>query len=455
MLGFPIDPTQEAALMRGMAVLQEHRFQNVSELYAALYGQQPGTPASATAQPIAAPIPHAPQQYQQTTHPSQQQYHQQPQQYQQHQPQPHQNYQHPQPLSQTPPEKSGFAGWLKRRKVPVIIGSVAVILLIILLPGLLSDEPANNNGGVTVTASPPPTAEPEPSPIRVSINGSWVSQVQGDYTTEFTFNDTTNRFYMVHLQSPDDNPENFTVVEGTFSISGDNIFLSSEWGAESNDDFIFPVGLNEQWNITFNLSGQTLTLYDEDGLPEVYTGGQTLGIWSFNHRETTMFTEVVEDMPYTVINAIASIPGYYTGFWSNNMPNGFGIFTNGESGTIDEHSHFNEGAFIIGTFVNGLVEGFAETGDPVNGDTFEGFHVNGLRSGFGVYTWGNGDVYEGYWENGRMSGEGTITYAEDGYSMEAFWVDGEPVGNVVITLEDGTIYDGVVENGELISLTER
>jgi hypothetical protein len=49
-LGIIINPAQEAALMKGMAVLQENRWQSVGELYAALYGAQ-SAPAS-----FAAPV---------------------------------------------------------------------------------------------------------------------------------------------------------------------------------------------------------------------------------------------------------------------------------------------------------------------------------------------------------------------------------------------------------------
>ncbi|MCL2663096.1 MAG: leucine-rich repeat domain-containing protein [Oscillospiraceae bacterium] len=70
MRGIPVDAAQEAALMKGMAVQQEHRYQNVSELYASLYGQQSGTPVSdfasatapvATASPVAPSTPYVPQ----------------------------------------------------------------------------------------------------------------------------------------------------------------------------------------------------------------------------------------------------------------------------------------------------------------------------------------------------------------------------------------------------------
>ena len=460
MLGVPIDPAQETALMRGMAVLQEYRFQNISELYYALYEPQTETHAGASAPvnapPVAAPIPYAPQQYQQPADSSQQQPQQQ-----------HHVYQQPQPYAQTSTEKPEFTDWLKKYKVPVsICGATAVLLIILgimLLPGSPSVNPANNNNDVIEIAYPAPTAEPEPTPepasVQASIDGTWVMRDQDGYTAEFAFNDINNRFYLVLSRPPEDDQENFTIVEGTFAVRGDNLILSSEWGAESDDGFIFAVDIGEQWNFTFDLSGQTLTIFDEDGLPEVYTGGQTLGVWSFNHRETAVLTEYVEDMPYTMTTALASIPGTYTGFWSDNKPNGIGIFTNGESRVIDDNHFYNEGGFTIGTFVNGLVEGFAEYGCPVTGDTFEGYFVNGVLSGFGIYEWGNGDVYEGYFENGLFNGEGTMTFAQSETAerqiWEAFWVDGAPEGNIVITMDDGTVYDAIFEDGDFISVTER
>jgi hypothetical protein len=246
------------------------------------------------------------------------------------------------------------------------------------------------------------------------------------------------------------------ILEGTFAVSGDTLVLTTTWATESEDGLYFISDMEHDISvIEFSLDGQLLNVYFDDDTPSEFIRGQSLGVWSFNHREAVVISEFVEDMPYTVIFPFASIPGYYTGLWANNMPNGFGVIVNSESGVIDDNMHFTEGASVTGTWVNGLVEGFGEFECPVTGAHFVGDHVNGLRSGFGIYTWGNGDVYVGYFENNMMNGEGTITHPEDGYSMEAFWVDNEPVGNVVITLDDGTIYDGVVENGELVSLTER
>jgi serine/threonine protein kinase len=50
-LGIVIDPAQEAVLMKGMAVLQEDRWQSVSELYGALYEARDGTPVTVFLEP--------------------------------------------------------------------------------------------------------------------------------------------------------------------------------------------------------------------------------------------------------------------------------------------------------------------------------------------------------------------------------------------------------------------
>jgi hypothetical protein len=455
-----------------MAVLQEYRFQNVSELFSALYGPQTGMPAAA---PIPSPAPpatasasYAPQQYQHPANPSQQfppppQHQQQfppPPQHGHQQPQAHHSFGQPQTSAAQPPEKPGFTGWLKNHKVLVSICAAIVILLIIIIPGSSSGSPANNDD-VTVTATPPaetatPPVEPEPPPAQVSLAGTWVMRDEDGYTAEFGFTDDGNRFYVVIMPPSEEGTDGIFIIEGTFSISGNIITATSTWGVESDGVVFMDSGFEEEiMSLRFSLSGQTLTIYEDDGSTEVFTGGQTLGVWSFNHRETVAIAEYVEDMPYVMTTDLASIPGYYTGYWLNDMPNGFGTFTNGESRDLDDYVHFIEGAFVSGTFIDGLVEGFAMGECPTSGASFFGYHVNGLRSGFGVYTWGNGDVYVGEWEKGLMNGEGSYKYFEDEYSLDAFWVDNYPVGDVVITFDDGTIYDGVIENGELVSITER
>lgn len=51
----------------------------------------------------------------------------------------------------------------------------------------------------------------------------------------------------------------------------------------------------------------------------------------------------------------------------------------------------------------------------VNGDTYEGTFVEGMRSGRGVYTFKKfGDTYEGQYEENRKHGFGTITYKSGG-----------------------------------------
>ena len=55
-LGVSIDPALEAALMRGMAVFQEDRYQNVTELYNAFYGTQTGVSVAVPSHVIATPV---------------------------------------------------------------------------------------------------------------------------------------------------------------------------------------------------------------------------------------------------------------------------------------------------------------------------------------------------------------------------------------------------------------
>jgi hypothetical protein len=423
-----------------MAVQQEHRYQNVTELYHALYEQQSGASAVAANIPVAAPntpvavppttvpLSSTPQQYQ---HPQQQ-----------YQPQPQQ----PQPIAQTPPKKKGLARWTISQKVMVCI-CVAVLTWFIIFPsGLPSGTPPNDD--VIVTATPPssPIPTPVPVPARISLEGTWVTREQ-DYATEFAFDDTNNRFYMVYIESTEDNPYNFIVVEGTFSISDDNLMITSTWGVASNDGINTAVEIdNEQWRFTFNLSGQTLTIFDEDGLPEVYTGGQTLGVWSFNHRETTVFSEFVEDMPYVLHNAHATIPGIYTGQWANSAPNGIGEFIYTESGEAHTGGGaFIEGTILRGTFVNGLLEGYGEflTDD---GHHYEGNFVEGLRTGQGKYTWPDGMVHEGEFKNNQSHGPGRRT-AESGLMVEGTFADGFLQGFGRIEFTDGRVFEGEFKDG--------
>ncbi len=40
----------------------------------------------------------------------------------------------------------------------------------------------------------------------------------------------------------------------------------------------------------------------------------------------------------------------------------------------------------------------------VNGDIFEGFFVNGLKNGKGIFKWKDGSIYEGEFKNNNIEG---------------------------------------------------
>ena len=111
-----------------------------------------------------------------------------------------------------------------------------------------------------------------------------------------------------------------------------------------------------------------------------------------------------------------------------------------------------------GYFTEHKYEGEIENGKPngngiwtqMNGATYVGQFVNGLREGVGTFTWSihspdGGDVYEGEYKNNRRNGKGKRTY-RDGSILEGDWKDNE--------LWNGTKYDkegnisGKYVNGE-------
>ena len=111
-----------------------------------------------------------------------------------------------------------------------------------------------------------------------------------------------------------------------------------------------------------------------------------------------------------------------------------------------------------GYFTENKYEGEIENGKPngngiwtqMDGATYVGQFVNGLREGVGTFTWSSqgpesGSVYEGEYKNNRRNGKGKRTY-RDGSILEGDWKDNE--------LWNGTKYDkegnisGKYVNGE-------
>lgn len=65
-----------------------------------------------------------------------------------------------------------------------------------------------------------------------------------------------------------------------------------------------------------------------------------------------------------------------------------------------------------------------------NGDTYEGFFVNGKREGKGVYIYQNGDKYEGEFKRGKKKEKENILIVMEMYMK----VHGEKMKNVELAL---------------------
>jgi hypothetical protein len=329
MLGIPIDHIREAALMRGMAVLQEYRFQNVSELHYSLYGPQVGVPVNApvyaAAPPATAPMPYIP-----TANMPQTQAQAAPPAFL------HAPVSTPTPASAPAPmsekqKNSKKNKWTVAIVCGVVAGALTFALSMMQRNAGRSETPEDPAEPVVVVHSPPPEPSPSPSPI------------------------------------PTPPPTPAPIEE--------------------------PIVIN------------------------------------------------VTDMPYVLSNAHATIPGIYTGQWSNDAPNGIGEFIYSESG----EAHTGGGTFIEGTtlkgvFVNGLLEGFGEFATP-DGHHYEGNFVEGMRTGQGKYTWPDGDVAEGEFKNSMLHGFVKYTWVA-GDIFEGIFVDDKANGPGRYIFASGQVFEG-------------
>ena len=94
-----------------------------------------------------------------------------------------------------------------------------------------------------------------------------------------------------------------------------------------------------------------------------------------------------------------------------------------------------------GYFTDHKYEGEIENGKPhgngtwiqMNGATYVGQFINGLREGIGTFTWSSqgpesGSVYEGEYKNNRRNGKGKRTN-EDGHIQDGNWINNEFIGD--------------------------
>ena len=165
--------------------------------------------------------------------------------------------------------------------------------------------------------------------------------------------------------------------------------------------------------------------------------------------------------------------GRYTGFFSNQLPDGFGImnrmsgaayigqFSNGKfakSGTY----YWSDGTRYIGQWQDGKRQGLGieiqsdgttNTDLYVNDDLADAIKpgpANGdTKNGWGVYIYDDGSVYEGYFRKGNRDGYGKLTLT-DGSIYQGQFAKDKYEGYGVISNPDGTQIAGIFERGRYV-----
>lgn len=165
---------------------------------------------------------------------------------------------------------------------------------------------------------------------------------------------------------------------------------------------------------------------------------------------------------------------YYTGYWSDNFPHGYGKYwwTDGcmyvgdwfRGKTMGKGTFsWPSGASYDGEFKSGYMDGEGTYSGPSgdtykgswvmnlkhghgvkeysNGDVYDGDWCRGLQEGQGKYQWKNGNYYVGEWRNGVISGKGKM-YWTNGNKYDGYWEDGLPKGNGTFRWSDGSFYVG-------------
>ena len=153
----------------------------------------------------------------------------------------------------------------------------------------------------------------------------------------------------------------------------------------------------------------------------------------------------VKDMPYVYKTSMYAISCSYTGEWKNGMPNGEGMFIVTENGSLDI-LEWSVGDEYVGTFVNGLLEGYV-TQKGVNGFVYAGNFEKGMANGEGLYTIGEGVSYVGNFVNDRPHGYGTQVV--DGWMYIGEFSEGYFHGEGILYNPDGEVfYSGAWVHGD-------
>jgi hypothetical protein len=85
-----------------------------------------------------------------------------------------------------------------------------------------------------------------------------------------------------------------------------------------------------------------------------------------------------------------------------------------------------------------------------SGDKYDGYFVNGTRTGYGTYTWANGNQYVGNFKDSRINGRGTYS-GKNGDKYIGEFKDAKRHGNGTYIWNGGDIFVGEFREDEMYS----
>ncbi|MBO7254321.1 MAG: nucleotidyltransferase family protein, partial [Clostridia bacterium] len=216
---------------------------------------------------------------------------------------------------------------------------------------------------------------------------------------------------------------------------------------------------------------------EQTGISNTTTSENEESIVSEN--ESSDVSEYVSDSSGNNYGTISWKRGRYTGYLTNNIPNGsgehivensfryVGFFVNGSYegfGKIE----YSDGSYYEGEFKKNQANGegtlYCANGDIINGifsegqpggfcnyeysdgNLFTGTMINGLKHGEGTFYWLNGDKYVGSFVDDRRDGYG-ILYYSNGDTYQGNWSQGFCNGFGTYLWSNGTKYEGNFEIG--------
>jgi hypothetical protein len=147
-----------------------------------------------------------------------------------------------------------------------------------------------------------------------------------------------------------------------------------------------------------------------------------------------------------------------------NFEHGSDVFDNGDSyigklkdGVRNGFGHYTwaNGNYYIGEFKDGLKHGYGfwSKSKDTNSNQYRGEFLNDKKCGYGVFRWTSGNQYKGNYKNDEREGYGEMYWA-DGSIYKGSWHNGIQHGLGTMIFPDGTFIKGYFKNNVFLNSSE-